>query len=148
MLNRTLWLTKVDIIVNMGFFIRNLNHNMDQLYNEHFGSRYSGKSFRDYCDQDISKLDFHQMMKTKGGLIYFNNFLSTSKDRNVGLFFAESNVSSPNLISILFVMAINPSKSTTTFEMQQMKLSSQYIRFFVLIVLHQWVKILVSSEWN
>jgi tetratricopeptide (TPR) repeat protein len=55
------------------------------------------------------------MTKTKDGLMFFNNFLSTSKDRNVSLHFAEVNQSNPDLIGILFVMTIDPAKSTTPF---------------------------------
>jgi tetratricopeptide (TPR) repeat protein len=55
------------------------------------------------------------MKETKGGLMSFNNFLSTSEDRAVSLAFAESNESNPNLVGILFVMTIDPSKSTTPF---------------------------------
>ena len=55
------------------------------------------------------------MKKAKGGLISFNNFLSTSKNHDAALAFAESNQSNPELVGILFVMTIDPSKSTTPF---------------------------------
>jgi hypothetical protein len=45
----------------------------------------------------------------------FNNFLFTSKDRDISLTFAESNLTNPDLIGILFVMTIDSSKSTTSF---------------------------------
>jgi hypothetical protein len=41
----------------------------------------------------------------------FNNFLSTNKDHDVSLIFAESSQTDPDLLGILFVMAIDPSKS-------------------------------------
>jgi hypothetical protein len=65
MLNRALRLMNVDIIIKMGFFI----------------DHHSANSFTVYRGQDMSKVDFEQMVKTKGGLISFNNFLSTSKRR-------------------------------------------------------------------
>jgi tetratricopeptide (TPR) repeat protein len=54
-------------------------------------------------------------MNTKVGLLSFNNFLSTSKDRAVSFAFAESNRYNPDFVGILFVMTIDPSKSTTPF---------------------------------
>jgi tetratricopeptide (TPR) repeat protein len=45
----------------------------------------------------------------------FNNFLSTSKDRKTSLDFADRALADPDSMGILFVMAIDPSKSTTPF---------------------------------
>jgi tetratricopeptide (TPR) repeat protein len=45
----------------------------------------------------------------------FNNFLSTSKDRNVSLRFARSALADPDSVGILFVMTIDLSKSKTPF---------------------------------
>jgi tetratricopeptide (TPR) repeat protein len=47
-----------------------------------------------------------QLTKTMGGLISFNNFLHTSKNRNILL----------DLVAILLIMNINSSKSTTSFD--------------------------------
>ncbi|CAF4982305.1 unnamed protein product, partial [Rotaria sp. Silwood1] len=55
------------------------------------------------------------MSKTKGGLISFNNFLSTSKKREVSLDFAQHAATNPDLVGILFIMQIDPAQSTTPF---------------------------------
>jgi tetratricopeptide (TPR) repeat protein len=55
------------------------------------------------------------MKKSKGGLLSFNNFLSTSKNKVVSMEFACRAASNPDLVGILFVMSINPAKSTTPF---------------------------------
>ncbi|CAF1354908.1 unnamed protein product [Rotaria sordida] len=55
------------------------------------------------------------MSKTKGGLISFNNFLSTSKKREVSLGFAQHAATNPDLVGILFIMQIDPTQSTTPF---------------------------------
>src|SRR4051812_36900328 len=55
------------------------------------------------------------MTKTKDGLLSFNNFLSTSKDRQVSLDLAHSAAANANLVGILFVMTVDPAKSTTSF---------------------------------
>lgn len=63
----------------------------------------------------MSKTDFDQMINNEGGLMSFNNFLSTSKDREVSLRFARSALLNTNMVGILFVMTIDPGKSTTPF---------------------------------
>ncbi|CAF1370017.1 unnamed protein product [Adineta steineri] len=55
------------------------------------------------------------MTKTKGGLLSFNNFLSTSKNRNISINFAQQAATNPDLVGILFVMSVNSTYSTTPF---------------------------------
>jgi hypothetical protein len=115
MLNDALPLMDVDVIIKIGFFIGDLHRHIEQLHNEQIKEHSSRNSFTVYRDPGLLKTDFEQMKKTKGGLISFNNFLSTSKDRAVSLFFAESNQSNPDLLGILFVMTIDPSISSAPF---------------------------------
>jgi tetratricopeptide (TPR) repeat protein len=115
MLNRALRTTDVDIIIKMGFFIGDLHRHIEILHNQQFDSHPTNKIFTVYRGQGLSKADFDQLKNTKGGLMSFNNFLSVSKDRDVSLAFADSNLGNPDLIGILFVMVIDPSKSTTPF---------------------------------
>jgi tetratricopeptide (TPR) repeat protein len=115
MLNRALRMMDVDIIIKMGFFIGDLHRHIEILHNQQFDSHPTNKIFTVYRGQGLSKADFDQLKNTKGGLMSFNNFLSVSKDRDVSLAFADSNLGNPDLIGILFVMVIDPSKSTTPF---------------------------------
>jgi tetratricopeptide (TPR) repeat protein len=113
MLNRAIRQMDVDIIIKMGFFIGDLHRHIEQLRKEQFGGKHSGKTFTVYRGQSISNTAFEEMSKIKGELISFNNFLSTSKNRNVSLGFASRIVSNNDLVGILFVMTIDPSQSTT-----------------------------------
>jgi tetratricopeptide (TPR) repeat protein len=115
MLNRALRMSDVDIIIKMGFFIGDLHRHIEELHKEQFGGHQNGKVFTVYRGQGLSNANFEHMKKTKGGLMSFNNFLSTSKDRNVSLPFARNALTDPDSVGILFVMTINPSKSTTPF---------------------------------
>jgi tetratricopeptide (TPR) repeat protein len=115
MLNRALRTTDVDIIIKMGFFIADLHRDVEKLHKEQLGSHLISKTSTVYRGQGLSSTDFDQLMNTKGGLLSFNNFLSTSKERAVSFAFAESNQYNPDLIGILFIMTIDPSKSTTPF---------------------------------
>jgi hypothetical protein len=74
----------------MGFFIADLHRHIVELHAEQFGNQYSPASFTVYRGQGLSKTDFEQMLKTKGGLMSFNNFLSTSKQREVSLAFCST----------------------------------------------------------
>ncbi|CAF1541377.1 unnamed protein product [Adineta steineri] len=115
MLNQALRLMDVDIIVRMGFFINDLHRDIQRLHSEQFDDHQSDTTFTVYRGQGLSKEDFTEMTKTKGGLLSFNNFLSTSKNRDVSLVFAQQAATNPDLVGILFVMSINPADSTNPF---------------------------------
>jgi tetratricopeptide (TPR) repeat protein len=68
-----------------------------------------------YRGQGLSSSDFEEMMQNRGGLLSFNNFLSTSTDRNVSFAFAESAQMNPDLIGVLFQISIDTSISRKPF---------------------------------
>ncbi|CAF1014512.1 unnamed protein product [Adineta steineri] len=115
MLNRALRLMDGDIITRMGFFINDLIRQIEELHQEQYAGTTAANTFTIYRGQGLSTGDFEEMIKTKGGLISFNNFLSTSKDRDVSYVLAESNQVNPDLVGILFVMKVDPSQSTSPF---------------------------------
>ncbi|CAF0844082.1 unnamed protein product [Adineta steineri] len=115
MLNQALRQMDVDMIIRMGFFIKDLHRDIQRLHSEQFDGHQSGTTLTVYRGQGLSKEDFAEMTKTKGGLLSFNNFLSTSKNRDVSLNFAQQAATNPDLVGILFVMSINPTNSTTPF---------------------------------
>ncbi|CAF1422373.1 unnamed protein product [Adineta steineri] len=115
MLNQALRLMDVDMIIRMGFFINDLHRDIQRLHSKQFDGHQVGTAFTVYRGQGLSKEDFTEMTKTKGGLLSFNNFLSTSKNRDVSLNFAQHAATNPDLVGILFVISINPTDSTTPF---------------------------------
>jgi hypothetical protein len=115
MLNRGLRTMDVDIIIKMGFFIDHLHRHIEKLHSQQFDGHDSNKTFIVYRGQSMSKTDFDQIKGTEGGLMSFNSFLSTSKDRNISLKFAHRGLLDPDMVGVIFVMAIDPSKSTTPF---------------------------------
>ena len=114
-LNRALRIMDIDIALKIGFFVHDLHQHIQQLHSEQSRSKHVPEKFMVYRGQGLSKNDFDRMMKAKDGLISFNNFLSTSKDRDVSLAYAESNQTNPDLFGILFVMTIDASISSTPF---------------------------------
>jgi tetratricopeptide (TPR) repeat protein len=115
MLNRALRTMEVDLIIRMGFFIRDLHEHIAQLHSEQYGGHRQYASFTVFRGQGLSQADFDQLKKTQGGLLSFNNFLSTSKNRNVSLKFAQRTIATSGFIGILFVMTIDSSISSTPF---------------------------------
>jgi tetratricopeptide (TPR) repeat protein len=115
MLNRVLRLTEVDLITTMGFFLRDLHEDIAQLHSEQYGGQSHSNSFTVYRGQGLSPTDFDQLQTTQGGLIAFNNFLSTSLDRDVALEFTQRTNKKSDKIRVLFVMKIDPSISATPF---------------------------------
>jgi tetratricopeptide (TPR) repeat protein len=115
MLNRALRTMEVELITKMGFFLRDLHNDIVQLYTEQYRAHHDSDSFPVYRGQGFSQTDFDQLKKTQGGLISFNNFLSTSLDQAVSFAFAKSSTDNPDLIGVLFEIAINPSISSTSF---------------------------------
>jgi tetratricopeptide (TPR) repeat protein len=115
MLNRALRMMEVDLIIKMGFFVRDLHNHIAELHTEQYGGHHGSNSFTVYRGQGLSQTDFDQLEKTQGGLLSFNNFLSTSENRNVSLDFARRTIATSSLMGVLFVIKIDPSISATPF---------------------------------
>ena len=114
MLNRALRLLEADTIIKMGFFIRDLHHEIQKLY-EKQSNDYPEKRFIVYRGQGLSIEDFNELQKSKGGLLSFNSFLSTSRSRTVSLKFAGNALKQTETVGILFKMSIDTSISSTPF---------------------------------
>jgi len=115
MLNRALRLMDVDIIIQMGFFVCDLHKNIADLHSKQFHGQTSSQSFIVYRGQSLAQTDFNQLNQNQGGLLAFNNFLSTSENRETSLEFIYRNPSKNEFVSILFVMRIDPSIQSTPF---------------------------------
>jgi tetratricopeptide (TPR) repeat protein len=114
-LNRALRMMEVDTIIKMGFFIRDLHQQIVQLHSEQLNEEHQSEQFILYRGQGLSTADFDKMRRTQGGLISFNNFLSTSKDPTVALGFARGSLANPASVGIVFVLTIDPSIKSTPF---------------------------------
>jgi tetratricopeptide (TPR) repeat protein len=115
MLNRALYKLEVDLIMKLGFFIRDLHEYITQLHVEQYAGRMHSGSFMVYRGQGLSHKDFNQLMKLQDGLLSFNSFLSASKHQAVSLDFAHKAMENLDLIGVLFVMNIDSSMPSTPF---------------------------------
>ncbi|CAF0940232.1 unnamed protein product [Adineta steineri] len=114
MLNQALRILDADIIINMGFFLRDVHQQIQQLYEQQISS-YDGKSFVVYRGQGLMKSDFEKLQKAEGGLMSFNNFLSTSIVKEVSISYAHTAITEPDKVGILFIMSIDPCIKSTPF---------------------------------
>ena len=115
MLNRALRLLDADLLVKMGFLIRDLHRQIEELHQRQFGDHSSQQRFTVYRGQGMDKEAYNKMVANKGGLISFNNFLSTSKVRSTSLDFALRALTNDQMVGVLFVMNIDPARSSTPF---------------------------------
>ncbi|CAF4429227.1 unnamed protein product [Rotaria sp. Silwood2] len=114
MLNKALRTLDGDIIIRMGFFLCDIHRQIEQLHEKQV-SGYHRKIFTVFRGQGLPKGDLKKLAKSKGGLVSFNNFLSTSKVRNVSLGFAKDALETADLAGVLFQMTIDPTVSSTPF---------------------------------
>jgi tetratricopeptide (TPR) repeat protein len=114
LLNKALRNQEIDNLIKLGFFIRDLHRQLELVHAQQYGDQKS-KSFTVYRGQSLPKADFEKLLKTPGGLISFNNFLSTSEDPKVSLTFGKGAQAKPGFVSILFEMKIETSVSSSPF---------------------------------
>ncbi|CAF4160025.1 unnamed protein product [Adineta steineri] len=107
MLNCALRSMESETIINMGFFIHNLHLQIHQLHQQQFNTDHC-KSFTVYRGQGLSETNFEKLQKTKGGLMSFNNFLSTSTKQDIALGLACTASGNVDMVGILFIMSIDP----------------------------------------
>ena len=115
MLNRALRTMDVDVIIKLGFFICDLHRQITQVHKEQFANYSSNQNFTVYRGQGMEKKAFETMTASKGGLLSFNCFLSTSKNRQVAFKFAEHALVNTQMVGVVFVMTINPARSSIPF---------------------------------
>ncbi|CAF1288823.1 unnamed protein product [Adineta steineri] len=114
MLNSALRFMEGDTIINMVFFIHDLHLQIQQLHQQQVNSYYD-KPFTVYRGQGLSKTNFEKLQKAKGGLMSFNNFLSTSTEQDVALGLADSASDNVNTVGILFIMSVDPCIKSASF---------------------------------
>ncbi|CAF4160094.1 unnamed protein product [Rotaria sp. Silwood2] len=113
MLNRALRTLDMEVMTRTDFFIRNLHRQLQQLQEEH--SSAFEKKFIIYRGQGLSPEDFQHLQDTKGGLLAFNCFLSTSTEKDVSMEFIKGNLCKyEQNVGVLFIMTIDQSKISSS----------------------------------
>ncbi|CAM4982860.1 unnamed protein product [Rotaria socialis] len=113
MLNRALRMLDMKVMIKLGFFIQSLHLQLEQLHQAQ--SANFQQAFTVYRGQELSQKDFQNLLDSKGGLLSFNNFLSTSKEREVATIFVQDTPeTNPDIVGVMFIMKIDPSKISTS----------------------------------
>lgn len=103
-----------DIIVDMGFFIKDLHVALEKLHQEQY-SESTGDSFRLFRGQALKKDDFLKLKENIGGLWSFSCFLSTSTDVVVSRSFAFDSAKNEGCVGILFILVIDPNNKSVPY---------------------------------
>ncbi|CAF2150549.1 unnamed protein product [Rotaria magnacalcarata] len=113
MLNCGLRSLDMEAMSKLGFFIRSLHLQLKQLHQQQ--SANFKKSFTVYRGQGMTKEDFQNLLDSKGGLLSFSNFLSTSMEPKVAMEFVERTMKkNPDVVGVIFIMTIDQSKLSTS----------------------------------
>jgi len=106
LLNRALRIQDIQVILKMGFFLRDVHRHLEELYSK----LDQNKIITVYRGKTMSNAEFDEIKnKQDGGLLAFNTFLSTSINENVSLQFAQKSLKKPNTVGVLFQLMVNPS---------------------------------------
>ena len=89
--------------MKMAFFLHDLHRTIERKYSETSTSTQTIV----YRGQALSNTDFEKLKKNQGGLLSFNNFLSTSLNRDISKMFAESVLKNSNTTGVLFKVEID-----------------------------------------
>jgi tetratricopeptide (TPR) repeat protein len=111
MLNKALRTLDIEIILKMGFFIRDLHQQLKLLQSE----SNNQEAFILYRGQGMLNNEFKNLQNSIGCLLSFKNFLSTSTDKDISLDFARIARENSDMTAILFRMKIDPSISSIPF---------------------------------
>ncbi|CAF1171859.1 unnamed protein product [Adineta ricciae] len=114
MLNRALRTLEIGTVIKMGFFIRDLHEQINNIYMQQV-TDICAQSFTVYRGQGLSKEEFEKLRQNRGGLMSFNSFLSTSRDQNVSLHFLDNIQTDLNSVKVLFQITIVSSLISTPF---------------------------------
>ncbi|CAF1687454.1 unnamed protein product, partial [Adineta ricciae] len=113
-LNRALRTQDVETIMKMGFFLKDLHQQIVEFHTAQSKVRENDK-FIVYRGQALSPEDLTSIKESQGGLLSFNNFLSTTTDDKIAKYFARKELKNPKVVAIVFQMEINPKISSIPF---------------------------------
>ncbi|CAF3582838.1 unnamed protein product [Rotaria sp. Silwood1] len=111
MLNKAFRIQDIDILIKMGFFIRDIHLEIIRLH-----SKLNNKQNHliVYRGQGITEEEFHKILDNQNGFISFNNFLITTRNKDLSILYARCARDNHELIGILYQIEIDQTKSLFT----------------------------------
>ncbi|CAF1264748.1 unnamed protein product [Adineta ricciae] len=115
MLNDALRTLNVDLVLKMGFFINDLHEQIVTLHLQQHGNQQVAEPLTVFRSQGVSHSNFDLLMRTRGGVLSFNNFLYTDKNRAESLDFARRTMTKYDVVGVLFIVTVDSATSKTPF---------------------------------
>jgi len=109
-LNKAFRIRDMDILIKMGFFIRDLHQQIQRLHSK----LNKQNRLMVYRGQGISEEAFGKLLHNINGFISFDNFLITTTDKQISLAYARSARNNHGLIGVVFHMDIDQTQSLFT----------------------------------
>jgi len=113
LLNGALRNQESDVIIKMAFYLCDLHQEIERLHKQQ--SEDFRKEFTVYRGQGMPREVFEKLKKTKGGLLSFNNFLSTSLEEHIAMDFVNRALKNPTSVVVLYKITVDPSVSSSPF---------------------------------
>ncbi|CAF4497750.1 unnamed protein product, partial [Rotaria sp. Silwood2] len=115
-LNKALRIFDIETIMKFSFVLRDIHCQIEE---RHIEPKYA-PALHDglhvvYRGKRISNIELEKIKRNIGGLISFNNFLSTSEEFNVASRFATISESNKGKLGVIFTIKINPLKTTAPY---------------------------------
>lgn len=111
-LNQALRTMDAETIIKMRFFLRDL---LKQIQKRHIEQSQNQCPQYVYRGQGMFNDEFEKLRVSCGGLLSFNNFLSTSTDAEVSKLFCPSASHNPEMTAVLFKIKLDRSSKRNTF---------------------------------
>ena len=106
-INESLRNQDFDMIVRIGFFIKKLDREITDLHTAQ--SKTKRETFVVFRGQGMSEEQFKLFKRSEGGLLSFNNFLSTSTEKHVAIDFLDRALNGGKPFGIFFSITVDPS---------------------------------------
>lgn len=113
MLSRALQTQDIEIVIRMGFFIKDLHQQIEKLQMETL--RTHRLPLMAYRSQNISNDDFERMKSIKGNLLAFNNFILADPDYEGSIELARRARNASIGIGVLFQLQVDSMKTSSPF---------------------------------
>ena len=144
MLSRALQTQDIEIVIRMGFFIKDLHQQIEKLQLETL--RTIRLPIMGYRSQNITHEDFERMKSITGNLLAFNNFILADPDYQESLELARRARNNGTGIGVLFQLKVESVKTSSPFAALHNMTYSQEKGKYILFSMHSIFRIVEIKE--
>lgn len=114
MIHRILKTQDLQSIIKIGFFMQQLHQQIQNIHMKTYQSIEKSNIIM-YRGERMLNDDFENLKNNAGGLISFDSFLLTTKNKQTALSIVEQSINNPHVTGVLFQMNIDPSIYSSPF---------------------------------